>query len=179
MMSGNWTPLLDTATSSSNVALVGELKIAAPLTFRLLHLTSVINAFNKEHPNLTIHLDFADRQIDMIEEGFDLAIRIAELKSSSHVARRLSPIQLILCASPDYLDRAGFPQKPEDLKFHDILYYYNQPTSSWTFIGPNGHKTRVNLAAKIRSNIGDFLCISVVSGFGLVVSPGAKLKRAY
>ena len=95
------------------------------------------------------------------------------------MARRLTPLQLILCASPDYIDLAGLPQKPEDLKSHAFLYYDIQPTSSWTFIGPNGHKTRVNLAAKIRSNIGDFLCISVVAGFGLVVSPGAKLKRAY
>ena len=162
---------LDTTTSDSNAALVGGLKIAVPLSFGLLHLTSVINAFNKEHPNLIIHLDFADRQIDLIEEGFDLAIRIAELKSSNYVARRLTPIQLILCASPDYLDRAGLPQNPEDLKLHDILYYDNQPTSSWTFIGPNGHETRVNLAAKIKSNNGDFLCKSAVAGLGLVVLP--------
>jgi len=162
---------LNATTSNSKAALEGGLKIAVPLSFGLLHLTPVINAFTKEHPNLTIHLDFADRQTDLIEEGFDLAIRIAELKDSNHMARKLTPIRRVLCASPDYLERAGHPQTPEALKSHDILHYDNAPRSSWTFIDSNAQKTRVNLPTKISANNGDYLCEAAVAGFGLVVLP--------
>lgn len=162
---------LNATTSDNKAALVGGLKIAVPLSFGLLHLTPIINAFTKDHPGITIHLDFSDRQIDLVEEGFDLAIRIAELKDSNHTARKLTPIQMILCASPDYLERSGRPQTPDDLKSHSILRYDNAPTSSWTFIGPNGQETRVNLPAKMSANNGDYLCEAAVAGFGLVVLP--------
>lgn len=162
---------LNAATSNTKVMLEGGLKIAAPLSFGLQHLTPVINAFAKAHPGLIIDLDFSDRQVDLVEEGFDLAVRIAELKDSSHIARRLAPISRILCASPAYLDHAGSPQGPEDLKAHHVLHYANAPVSSWKFLGADGKETSVRLTAKMSANNGDYLCEAVIAGLGLAVLP--------
>jgi DNA-binding transcriptional LysR family regulator len=162
---------LNNTTSNSKSALEGGLKVAVPLSFGLLHLTPVINTFAKEHPDITIHLDFADRQIDLIEEGFDLAIRIAELKDSNYIARKLTTIKRVLCASPDYIRRASHPKTPKDLKTHDILHYDNSPTSFWAFTEPGAKEIRINLPTKISANNGDYLCEAAVAGFGIVVLP--------
>ncbi len=163
---------LDAATSNAKVLLEGELKVAVPLSFGLQHLAPVINEFALAHPGLTIHLDFADRQVDLIEEGFDLIIRIAELKDSSHIARRLTPISLVLCASPGYLDSAGSPQSPKDLKSHNCLHYANTLSLSWKFVGPDNRETNVRLPVKkMSANNGDFLCQATVAGLGLAVLP--------
>ncbi len=162
---------LNATTSNSKAVLKGGLKIAVPLSFGLLHLTPVLNTFAKEHSDITLHLDFADRQIDLVEEGFDLAIRIAELKDSNHIARKLTTIKRVLCASPGYLRRAGHPKTPQDLKTHDILHYDNSPNSFWTFTEPNAKEIRINLPTKISANNGDYLCEAAVAGFGIVVLP--------
>ncbi|VAV96580.1 Transcriptional regulator, LysR family [hydrothermal vent metagenome] len=162
---------INATTSDAKVALNGTLKISAPLTFGLQHLTPAINEFAETHPELIIHMDFNDRRVDLIEEGYDLAIRIADLKDSSLVARKLAPIRMAVCASPDYITRKGLPETPEDLKNHDILFYASSDNGKWQFSTPNGRTRSITLPARIISNNGDFLKDAAIKGFGIVRSP--------
>lgn len=162
---------LNAATSNTKAQLEGVMKIAVPLTFGLQQLAPAINAFAMAHPDLLIHLDFSDRKVDIVEEGFDLAVRIAELQDSTHIARRLAPIQIILCASPAYLEQHGTPEKPQDLKAHRTLQYALMPRSSWTLISPDGKQVTVAIREKMGANNGEFLRVAAVSGQGLVRLP--------
>ena len=162
---------LNAITSDADALLKGTLKIAVPLSFGLEHLSSAITDFAKMHPGLIVYLDFADRQVDLIEEGFDLAIRIADLRDSTLVARKLAPIRHILCASPEYLARKGRPEIPQDLKTHIGLHYSNAPGPSWRFIGHDGQESDIALPARMAANNGDFLREAAVAGQGLTVLP--------
>jgi DNA-binding transcriptional LysR family regulator len=162
---------LNAEVSDTRARLRGTLKVAVPLSFGLMHLSPVLQEFAEANPELVIHLDFADRQVSVVEEGFDLVIRIAELRDSTLVARKLAPINLVVCASPDYLARAGEPRSPEDLKAHSILKYDNAPRSAWTFIGPGDEEVSVNLETRMSANNGDFLRDAAIAGFGIVISP--------
>jgi len=162
---------LNAATSDTKAQLEGVMKIAVPLTFGLQQLAPAIDAFAMAHRGLVIHLDFSDRKVDIVEEGFDLAVRIAELQDSTHIARRLAPIQIILCASPAYLEQHGTPEKPQDLKAHRTLQYALLPRSSWKLISPDGKQVTVAIQEKMGANNGEFLREAAVSGQGLVRLP--------
>jgi len=158
-------------TSNAHVTLQGMLRISAPLSFGLLHLAPAINEFAALHTGLIIHMDFNDRQMDLIEEGYDVAIRIANLKDSSLMARKLAPIRRILCASPDYITNKGMPEKPEDLKNHHILHYANSQSVTWHLTGPDGRDHALTLPGRMIANNGDFLKQAAVGGLGIILSP--------
>jgi len=162
---------LNAATSNTKVQLAGDLKIAVPLTFGIQHLSPAINAFAKAHPGLVIHIDFSDRQVDLVEEGFDLAIRIAELQDSTLIARRLAPIQFILCASPAYLKEHDTPERPQDLRQHHVLQYALMSGSSWKFISPDGKPVTTGVKVKMIANNGEFLRDAALSGQGIARLP--------
>lgn len=162
---------LNAITSDSRCGLEGTIRLAAPLSFGLAHLAPAIDIFVKEHPKLNIDIDFSDRQIDLIEEGFDLAFRIADLKDSTLVAKKISPIRRILCASPNYIKDHGIPNKPSDLKKHKCLQYSLIKTSSLIFIDKNDKEHKVKLSAKMIANNGDFLRDMAIAGHGLLVTP--------
>ena len=98
----------------------GTLKLTAPLSFGLLHLSDLIDDYANLHPNLSFELDLSDRHVDLIEEGFELAIRIGDLPDSSYQAKRLTPIRSILCASPEYLNKRGTPSTLSELEHHSF-----------------------------------------------------------
>ncbi len=162
---------LHAVVSNSKVSLEGDLKVAVPHTFGQMHLIPVVNEFAKLHPGINFHLDFSDRKVDLVEEGFDVAVRIAELKDSSYIARKLVRINLVLCASPDYLARAGTPEKPADLKSHDNLNYFFAPGTTSRFINSSGREENVRFSAKISSNSGEYLCAAAVAGLGITALP--------
>lgn len=162
---------LNADLSDAKSKLTGRLKIAAPLSFGVAHLAPVLQDFAAAHPDLSVHVDLSDRQVDLVEEGFDLAIRIARLRDSTLIARRLTPINLVVCASPDYLERHGRPRTPEDLKAHRVLHYDNAQGTAWTFTGPDGSEVSVNLGTRLSANNGDFLQIAAVGGLGIVAPP--------
>lgn len=162
---------LNTTTVSSNTSLEGTINLAAPLSFGLCHLSTAIDLFVKQHPNLTINIDFSDRQVDLIQEGLDLAFRIADLKDSNLIARKISPIRLVLCASPGYLKEHGTPKTPSELKQHRLLQYNSGSTSIWKFQDIKGKQHHVNVSAKIIANNGDFLKDMAISGHGIIVIP--------
>lgn len=157
----------------------GRLKLALPLSFGLLHLTPLLNEFLALHPGVEFDLDFNDRQIDLMQEGFDLAIRIANLPDSSLIARRLAPVRHMPCASPDYLARHGTPKTVADLKNHVCLAYSNLANPGlWQFRSPNGQAGSVQVPVRLRANNGDFLYRAAIAGFGLIMTPTFYLGEA-
>ncbi len=101
----------------------GKLRISAPVSFATLHLSGLISDFKKKYPSVGIDLQLNDRKVDVVEEGFDVVIRIGQLKSSSLYSKKLAPIRLVLCASPDYLEQNGTPAHPEELNPNHFLRY--------------------------------------------------------
>lgn len=162
---------LNALTTDSNSTLEGSINLAAPLSFGLCHLSAAIDAFIKQHPKLTINIDFSDRQVDLVKEGLDLAFRITELKDSNLMARKISPIKIILCASPDYLKEYGTPKTPQDLKRHKLLHYNLTGTSSWKLTDKKNKQYSINTSASISANNGDFLKDMAIAGHGIVASP--------
>lgn len=169
----------EAAVSAAHCELRGRLRVAAPMSFGLLHLTPAINEFALRHPELRFELDFNDRQIDLLQEGIDVAIRIARLADSSLIARRLGPVQAQLCASPDYLRRHGTPRRPADLAEHRCLLYSNSPDPGrWAYRDPEGGEGSVAVPEAMRSNNGDQLSRAAVAGLGIIHSPTFISYRA-
>ena len=162
---------LDAAVASSQSQLEGTLRIAAPLSFGLCHLAPAIDEFLTRNSGLDIHVDFSDRQVDLVEQGMDLAIRIAELDDSTLQARRICPINILLCASPAYLEKHGLPAKPEQLKQHKLLVYSLGGGSGLRLRDASGEVTAVAARGSIVANNGDFLRDMAIAGHGLVQSP--------
>lgn len=162
----------DAAVSQAHAALKGGLKVALPLSFGLLHLAPLIQEFMTRHPEVRFELDFNDRQIDLMQEGFDLAIRIATLEDSSLVARRLAPIRHVLCASPGYLERHGTPRAAADLAHHLGLAYSNsRDPGLWTYRGPDRQSGSVRVPVRLAASSGDFLLRAAIAGEGLLLLP--------
>jgi len=163
---------LNAMTTSADASLEGTLRLAAPLSFGLCHLAPAIDLFARSHGGLTLHLDFSDRQIDLVEEGFDLAVRIAELGDSTLKARRLAPIRMVLCASPAYLQQQGIPQSPWELGDHQGLRYKSDAgTSTWKLTDREGKEHVANIATRMIANNGDFLRDMAIAGHGIAALP--------
>ena len=160
------------ATSQFHGALKGSLKVAVPLSFGLMHLSPAIHEFLHVHPDVEFDLDFNDRQVDLLAEGFDLAIRIANLPDSSLIARRLAPIQAIMCASPAYLERMGTPQSPQALINHRCLVYnLISNFDNWDLYDAKEQLVRTKIVPYLKASNGEFLRDAAVSGLGIVLMP--------
>jgi DNA-binding transcriptional LysR family regulator len=123
------------------------------------------------HPRLRVMLVLDDGYRDIVSEGFDLAIRIGDLKESTLVARRLAAVRRFFCAAPDYLERCGVPQKPADLSAHACLHYNNIVLrEEWTLRGPDGPET-VAVSGPLSANNGDVLRDAACRGQGIVLLP--------
>jgi len=149
----------------------GTLRINAPMSFGVSHLASAAARFQAENPAVSIELMLNDRVVDVVGEGFDLAIRIGRLEESALVARRLATIRLLVCASPDYLRRRGTPQSPEDLGEHLCLgYSYSQDRSHWR-LERNGRTHTIPVGGTFIANNGDALRLAAVEGAGIILQP--------
>ncbi len=162
---------LNEQSSGTPTRIEGTLKMTAPLSFGMMHLKDVIDEYANQHPSLKFELDFSDRKIDLVEEGYELAIRIGELRDSSYQAKRLTSIRFILCASPEYLDKKGTPETIEDLKNHTFLQYSLAKYSDLELIDKQGKKHSIPISAKIKATNGGFLADMAVKGHGIVFIP--------
>ncbi len=157
-----------TATSGDAA---GVLRVNVPFSFGLLHLAPLWVEFMAQHPRLTLDVTLADRVVDLVEEGYDMAVRIARLPNSSLISRQLTTTRLILCASPDYLRARGTPVHPADLAHHEVLAYSLLTTGDqWTFTGPEGEVT-TKVAPRMRTNNGDTCRIAALRHHGIVLQP--------
>lgn len=146
----------------------GTLRVSAPLSFGYPFMGRIFSSFLEAWPDVTLDVDLTDRVVDIIDEGFDLAIRIGRLRDSSLIARRLAATDRIVVASPDYLAARGTPQVPDDLRHHDcLLYAYEATTASWR-LGPD---LTVPVKGRLVSNNGDVLAAAAAEGLGLALVP--------
>ncbi len=167
------------AVSQQHGDLQGRLRVAVPLSFGLNHLGPAIDAFLRTHPGIEFDLDLNDRQVDLLAEGFDLAVRIAELADSTLIARQLAPVRHVVCASPAYLAERGTPRTPAELTHHDCLIYANAPNPGlWTYTDPDGRQGSVQVRARLRANNGDCLRQAAEDGHGIVLEPTFIVHRA-
>lgn len=161
----------DLAVASLQAEPRGLLRINAPMSFGTLQLGPAIAVFMERHPELQIQLTLNDTQIDAVEEGFDVTLRIAELASSSLIARRLLGVTRVFCASPAYLTRRGVPHHPKELKDHDCLTYGFLATGQqWKLTGPDGEH-RMSVPWKLCANNAEVLAQAARKGRGIALLP--------
>ncbi|MEP1931850.1 MAG: LysR family transcriptional regulator [Roseibium sp.] len=145
----------------------GNLKVAVPTSFGRLHIAPHLGKFLSENPDLTVNLDLSDDFVDIVGEGYDMAVRIAELSDSSLVARRLAPVHRILCASPDYIEKHGVPETIEELTAdHVTLAALNQ--DPWRLAGPNGIET-VRTQSPVKTNSNEVVRECLIAGVGIAL----------
>src|SRR5947209_16586620 len=156
----------------------GSLRIAAPLSFGIMHLGPALAEFAQQHPRIAIDVAFSDRFVDLVDDGFDAAVRIGILKDSSLIARRLSPIRALVAASPDYLARHGRPATPRDLLQHRCLTYSGAGSDEqWRFrIG--GRWLAVKPSGPFRADNGEVLRDAAAAGLGITALPSFILSPA-
>lgn len=160
------------ATSQVHGALKGSLKVALPSSFGLMHMGAAINEFSKEHPQIEFELDFNDRMVDLMQERFDIAIRLAKLPDSSLIARHLAPIRTVMCASPIYIEEMGAPQSPNELINHRCLVYnLLRDFDYWYLTDTKGKETKIKIHPFLKASTGEFLRDAAVEGMGIVIVP--------
>lgn len=138
----------------------GVLRISAPVSFALRHLAPLLVSFQEAYPEVVVDLQLNDRKVDIVEEGFDIALRIGKLESSSLIAKRLAPVRLVYCAAPQYLAKHGEPNDLAELRDHRYLHYSYMDES---FVP--------TAAQVIRSNNGDVLVAAACEGAGIALQP--------
>jgi len=164
--------------STASAELRGILKVAAPLSFGLAHLSSALTDFLDQHPAIEVSLDLNDRNVNLVEEGFDVAVRIGELQDSTLVARRLGTSRMVTCASRAYLERHGEPLHPDDLQRHTGLQYSNiSYKQHWKFVTRDGKTLQAQPQIRIRANNGEALACAAVAGMGITTGPTFILGR--
>lgn len=144
----------------------GVLKISAPTSFGRLHIAPHINSFMLTNPDLGVNLVLSDEFVDIVGDGYDLAIRIAELSDSSLVARKLAPVRRILVASPGYIARHGAPRRFEDLQRHVCLAPHNN--EPWKLEGPEGPMVH-RPAGPLQTNSSEVIREAVIGGVGIAL----------
>ncbi len=149
----------------------GLLRVTTGVSFGQLHLARHLPVLLDRHPGLALELVLNDRIVDMVEEGYDIALRIADLADSTLIARRLAPVRRILAASPEYLARHGTPATPRELQDHACLgYSLSTGGTVWTLRGPDGdYQHRYH--PRIVANNGDSLSAMAAAGLGIVHMP--------
>lgn len=145
----------------------GTLRVAAPASFGRMHLLPALTDFFKQYPELHVDLKLSDTIIDLVEGGFDIAVRNAPLKDSSLVARKLAPDNRVLCASPDYLKQFGEPQIPDDLKNHQCITLMG--LENWQFQSVSGKQT-IKARGNLRIDNGEAVRDACINGLGITVN---------
>jgi DNA-binding transcriptional LysR family regulator len=150
----------------------GAIKLAAPLTFGLMHLSDAITDFLNIHPTIELNLDLNDRNVNLVEEGFDMSVRIGDLQDSSLVAKRIGTVRNITCASRAYLERQGEPDNPDQLHQHIGLQYSNiSYKQQWCYETPEGKTIHAQPQIRIRANNGEALAAAAIAGLGITTGP--------
>jgi DNA-binding transcriptional LysR family regulator len=147
----------------------GLVRVAAPMTFGLQQVAPAIADFLAAHPDITIDLCLDDKRIDLVEQGIDVALRIAQLPDSSLRARRLCPIAMHVVAAPAYLQRHGRPRHPAELAEHRCIWYANNEV--WRFAGPGGEEVSLKPAGPLRSSSGEAMLPALRAGLGISALP--------
>lgn len=157
---------------NSGGSLGGMLRLSAPLSFGVAHMSSAISQFMHAHPDVRIDMDLSDKRVDLVAEGYDMAIRIGVLTDSSLIAKKISSARLIVCASPSFLGNHRPIKTPEDLEGLPALVYSNEKSpNDWRYTGPDGREGTQRVTQRLSASNGDVLREAAVSGLGVICLP--------
>jgi len=163
---------VEAEVTEQSKTLRGNIRIAAPMSFGVLHLGPALPLFMQQHPDVTLDVHFSDEVIDVVDQGYDLALRISNLPDSSLLARRLCSVRILLVGAPSYFEQHGHPQHPRDLAEHRALRYANtRAGEAWRF----RHKKKGEFAqvvpSSLKVNNAEGLVPALRAGLGLALQP--------
>ncbi len=169
---------VESLVQERQTALAGRIRITAPTGFGSTQLTRALLPFMEQHPAVTVDLILSDTRVALVEEGFDLGVRVGRLRDSTLMARKLSDMPLVVCASPAYLAAKGTPAEPEALATHNCLVAEGQVDGGvWHFSSAAG-ETTVRVGGALRANSPLALATMAIGGQGIVRSPLYTVKEA-
>jgi DNA-binding transcriptional LysR family regulator len=166
----------DTQAQNLQLAPAGTLRVTAPVTFGTEALTPALSVYLDRYPEVSIDVVLSDRVVDLVEEGFEAAIRIGRLPDSALIARPLAAYRLMICASPEYLARKGTPAQPEDLSRHECLSFSPAAVAHWRLTGQDG-VVLVPVSGRLQVNHGQALRVAALHGLGIVLQPAILLEE--
>jgi DNA-binding transcriptional LysR family regulator len=170
----------DRALRQARTEPMGTLRVSAPVDLGTNYLGPIVGDYLATYDEVSIDIDLNDRKVDLVDEGYDLAVRVGRLEDSSLIVRRLADVEGCVCASPDYLEHHGTPEHPEELSEHDcVVYRYLPDEQTWTFTAPE--EVEVDIDGPIEANNGSILADVAARGGGIAMAPSfivADLLRA-
>ena len=169
---------LEAQVRNENVEIRGDIKLSVPLYFGKVNLSAHLLDFSERNPAVHLNIEFSDRVVDLIDEQFDLVIRISELPDSSLIARKLCETRHLYCASPGYIDNSTPINEPQDLRNHKIIQFGPSKRPKWSFTSTAGKQISVPLNASMNSYDGEFLIDAAMRGLGVVRVPDFLAKSA-
>lgn len=158
------------AVSHYQKKLVGTFKITLPMTYGVKYLSSLVMEFHRENPGLKLQIDMNDRYVDLVGEGFDMALRIGNLQDSTLIARTLVKLPLVLCASPEYLQREGMPKEVDSLMLHTCLLFGREGQYGWK-LRTDGKTKVLSVKGTVCSNNGEIIRDAAEAGLGIALLP--------
>jgi len=157
----------------------GRLRITAPASLALSLLPEVLLRFQQRFPKVELDVRISGHFVDLVEEGFDVALRVGELEDSSLIARRLMSCRFLVCASPNYWTEHGVPDHPNDLRKHNCLVYSQSPKSDmWIFKEKNGEEINIKVKGNLRTDDGKLLLCAALADQGLLIGPSFMVANA-
>lgn len=149
----------------------GRMRVSVPISFAVKHLAPALSDFQRLFPRVELELGLNDRLVDLVDEGFDMAVRIGRLADSSLVARRIAPATLLAVASPKYLQLHGTPTHPDQLSAHNVLIYtLTAKPEEWVFTR-GGETVATRIKGNLYTNNGDYLAAAAIEGAGITMLP--------
>ena len=169
---------LQDSIRASSGTIKGRIRLSTGRTFADSTLGQSLIAFSAEHPDISLDVSLDDRMVDLVENGFDLAIRIAELPDSSMIARKLGPFSLALCATPDCIAKYGMPETPQDLAGMPCIVDTNALSrTNWSFDRPDGSRYAVNVQSALEVNSPAFVRNATLAGLGFAKIPEVLVRQ--
>ena len=157
----------------------GRLRILAPESLAISLLPEALQNFQQKFPKIELDVHISGRMVNLVEEGIDVALRVGELEDSSLIARKLMSCGLHACASPEYLEKHGYPQHPNDLESHNCLIYSQLANPEhWSFKDEQGKNINIKVKGNLRSDMGNILMNAAQNGNGIFIGPIFMIARA-
>jgi DNA-binding transcriptional LysR family regulator len=163
------------AASELQAIPTGTLRITAPIPFGK-HIEPIVSDFMARYPDVAFEIALTDRRVDLVQERFDLAIRVGHLPDSSLVTRSLATSRYVLCAAPAYIERYGVPHHPSDLTRHRCLQFSHHTQNEWKFATPDG-EISIPIESRLKSNNADLLLTATLDGQGIMLAPSFHVSR--
>ena len=163
--------------SAQGTSLRGSLRVSAPMTFATLHLSHLLPQFMQQHPHISLEIDLNDRAVDLLADGYDMSIRIGTLEDSSLIAKRLTAMQTILCASPAYLAEHGTPANLHELQNRACLLYGHSRHVEWR-LRDAGKPLNLTVRGQFRANNGELIRDAAIAGMGIAYLPTFIIGQA-